>query len=78
MNTNTPDRRTIARDRRTIACDRRTIAIAIGMITLGIHVWKAPDQLDQAIPNGVLVTSLVFDMIKKDPKDPPDDEGKAQ
>ena len=66
------------------------IASLIGMISLGVYVCKAPDQLERAIPESALAASLVFNMIKNDrpnqdptdhdppDHDPPDDEGKPQ
>ncbi|MCT7986368.1 hypothetical protein NG796_24155 [Laspinema sp. A4] len=49
------------------------IPLGIGLITIAAYAWKAPDELHRAIPDSVIVTSTLVQMLDKK-QDPPDDQ----
>ncbi|MCT7958496.1 hypothetical protein NG795_24965 [Laspinema sp. D3] len=50
------------------------IPLGIGLITVAVYTWKAPDELHRAIPDAVIVTSTLVQMMDKK-QDPPADRG---
>ncbi|MGL4503557.1 MAG: hypothetical protein ACRCU2_31140 [Planktothrix sp.] len=50
------------------------IPLGIGLVTVAAYAWKAPDELHRAIPDSVIVTSTLVQMLDKK-QDPPDEEG---